>query len=447
VHLATIAQSNAPPSTNAFADLARTDEDSTADDGTPDSEFTDTELSEHGDSHTLLNELMQLADPLIDGPSHAGEPIVAAFNAHDRDMTLAITQFVDSINNPDSSGTPPATMDPMMLMLHTMQNTNQAILACLDTIDATIKLHHTALNDKADSSEITRLDQRLTEMTQSVRDDIAETLGAKVQSTSDAILDLGANLKHLTKKFDDSEQSVPPPKVTRVTPDPVAPAEGTTPIVIDVTDGQELTGRHHNTPAPMPSPLPNRKTVDPTGVLGTDIGYGPQSGPPVNPDSDGTYTCPTGHFGSGLGGPTLPITPTVRPTPRDSTAENAHAAHMAGPAGRPHRLALVDPYTPSRPPPRPPQITPPVHDHNYDDGTHGRPSSPGLGSPILSPRAHQERVRGVNRFDIELLAHPLYHSRMDGVRALTVEFLANCGYNMIPSDDVVGSLNEIITAH
>jgi hypothetical protein len=56
-------------------------------------------------------------------------------------------------------------------------------------------------------------------------------------------------------------------------------------------------------------------------------------------------------------------------------------------------------------------------------------------------------VRGVNRFDIELLAHPLYHGRLDGVRALTVEFLANCGYNMIPSDDVVGSLNEIITAH
>ncbi len=248
-------------------------------------------------------------------------------------------------------------------------------------------------------------------------------------------MDLRANLKHLTKKFEDSE------KVTRATPDPVAPAEGTTPIVIDVTDGQELTGRHHNTPAPVPSPLPNRKTVDPTGVLGTDIGYGPRSGPPVHPASDGTYTRPTGHFGSGLGGPTLPITPTVRPTPRDTTAENAHAAHMAGPVGCPHCLASMDP------PPRPPQITPPVHDHNYDDGTHGRPSSPGLGSPILSPRAHQERVRGVNRFDIELLAHPLYHGRMDGVRALTVEFLANCGYNMIPSYDVVGSLNEIITAH
>jgi hypothetical protein len=168
VHLATIAQSDAPPSTNAFADLARTDEDSTTDDRTPDAEFTDTELSEHGDSHTLLDELTQLADPLIDGPSHAGEPIVAAFNAHDRNMTLAITQFADSIDNLDSSGTPPATMDPMMLMLHTMQNTNQAILACLNRIDANIKSHNAALNDKANLSEIARLDQRLTEMTQSV---------------------------------------------------------------------------------------------------------------------------------------------------------------------------------------------------------------------------------------------------------------------------------------
>jgi hypothetical protein len=91
VHLATIAQSDTPPSTNAFADLARTDEDSTVDDGTPDAEFTDTELSEDGDSQPLLDELTQLANPLIDSPSHAGEPIIAAFNAHDRDMTLAIT--------------------------------------------------------------------------------------------------------------------------------------------------------------------------------------------------------------------------------------------------------------------------------------------------------------------------------------------------------------------
>ncbi len=108
---------------------------------------------------------------------------------------------------------------------------------------------------------------------------------------------------------------------------------------------------------------------------------------------------------------------------------------------------MANPYTPSRPPPRPPQITPPVLDPSYNDGTHGRPSLPGFSGPILSPWAHQDRVKGVNRFDIEALAHPLYHGRADGVRTLSEDFLANCGYNMIPSDNVVGSLNEIITAH
>jgi hypothetical protein len=181
VHLATIAQSVAPPSTNAFADLARNDEDSTADEGTPDANDNNTGLSaasdwEDGDSQPLLDELTQLVDPPIDGLSHTGEPIVAAFNAHDHATatTLAITQFVDSFDNPNSSRTPPAptplkpgapTMNPMILMLHTMQTT---ILARLNTINATMKLHQATINDKADSTEIARLDQRLTEMTQTV---------------------------------------------------------------------------------------------------------------------------------------------------------------------------------------------------------------------------------------------------------------------------------------
>jgi hypothetical protein len=46
-----------------------------------------------------------------------------------------------------------------------------------------------------------------------------------------------------------------------------------------------------------------------------------------------------------------------------------------------------------------------------------------------------------------VLVHPLYHGRADGVHTLTEAFLANCGYNMIPTDNVVGSLNDIITAH
>ena len=53
----------------------------------------------------------------------------------------------------------------------------------------------------------------------------------------------------------------------------------------------------------------------------------------------------------------------------------------------------------------------------------------------------------MNRFDLEALAHPLYHGYADGTRTLTFGFLENCGYNMLSSDDVVGSLNEIIALH
>ena len=36
---------------------------------------------------------------------------------------------------------------------------------------------------------------------------------------------------------------------------------------------------------------------------------------------------------------------------------------------------------------------------------------------------------------------------MHGVDPLTMGFLANCGFNMVSSDDVVGSLNDIVTVH
>jgi hypothetical protein len=169
-------------------------------------------------------------------------------------------------------------------------------------------------------------------------------------------------------------------------------------------------------------------------VLGKDIGYGPRIGMATTTTFEGPYTLPTGHFGSGLGGPSTPIQSVFRPARRDTTAENAHVAHMTGPAGCQQRLAMgppADPYTPSRPPPQPPQITPPLINPTYDDEMHGRPSSPGIGGPILLPRAHQDRTRGVNRFDIEALAHPLYHGKADGVPNLTEGFLANCGYNML----------------
>jgi hypothetical protein len=108
---------------------------------------------------------------------------------------------------------------------------------------------------------------------------------------------------------------------------------------------------------------------------------------------------------------------------------------------------VANPYTPSCPPSGPPQITPPVIAPTSDNGTHSRLSLPGFGGLIVSPWAHQDRTKGVNRFDIKALAHPLYHGRADGVHTLTEAFLANCNYNMIPTDNVVGSLNDIITTH
>ncbi len=250
------AQSVVPPSQNAFADLTRTDEDSTVEDGSPNSNDEDVGLSvacawEDGDSQPLLDEIT----------------LLAALASH------------------ESPRAP--TLDLIMVMLHMMQTTNQAVLARLDTIDDTNKSHRAALNDKADSLEIARLDQRLTEMTNNVRKDIAATFGAKIQSTLDVILDLRANLQHLMKKFNDSDLSwqrlapvtcSPPTTVMRPTPDPVDPADvPTTPIVIDVMNGPELPthGTHNDTTAPVQSTPPVCKTVDPTGVLGADIGYGP----------------------------------------------------------------------------------------------------------------------------------------------------------------------------
>jgi hypothetical protein len=73
--------------------------------------------------------------------------------------------------------------------------------------------------------------------------------------------------------------------------------------------------------------------------------------------------------------------------------------------------------------------------------------SPCTGGKNLTPREHQERIKGANRFNIEGLAHPLYHGKTHGINPLTMGFLANCGFNMVLLDDVVGSLNDIVTIH
>jgi hypothetical protein len=168
-------------------------------------------------------------------------------------------------------------------------------------------------------------------------------------------------------------------------------------------------------------------------------------------NSDDTYTLPTGHFGSGLGGPPTPICSEFRPACYDEQGKNAQAAHLAGPAGRQQHLALgtpSNPYTkPSRTPVWPPQITPPMNNMAYDTKSRKCPTSPCHGGPIFLPRAHQDCTKGINRFDIKSLAHPHYHGREDGVKTLTAGFLERCGYNMLSSDDIVRSFNEIIAAH
>ncbi len=62
---------------------------------------------------------------------------------------------------------------------------------------------------------------------------------------------------------------------------------------------------------PLASPAATKQVVDPSGYFRSSLGS-----PPVQAttwaivaiaDADGTYTLPTGHLGSGLGGPTTPI--------------------------------------------------------------------------------------------------------------------------------------------
>ena len=218
------------------------------------------------------------------------------------------------------------------------------------------------------------------------------------------------------------------------------------------------TPHAHATPDPAPpgvtAPTTPLRSMDPAGlVLPEDV-----------------YTLPSGHFGSGLGGPSTPSTRRVlhgsqrerddarndttdpQLPGRDTTAMNARAAHMAGPAGRftgptPTRLPPVNPYTPSRPTTVPAITPPPIDTHFNNDDHAAEHVATNNGGPILSPRAQADRTRGMNRFDLEALAHPLYHGYADGTRTLTFGFLENCGYNMLSSDDVVGSLNELIALH
>ena len=497
---ATVAPLATPPSQNTFVLFDAADEShalavgtvaagsvfDTAEDN--DVDPTEGTAREDGNSQPLLDLDAMLAHDTIT------DPIIDTLNAHDRVLTstiagvdeadraldLAITGVTTTLDDDDDDVTAATTMASlmptvphgnvtkaptlatMMLMLRTMLSQNQAILNRLDAMDDTSNRRHgrlrTAINSKADSTKIARLDHQLEVMVHTIRDDVSNTIGGQLTSAMTSIVDLKANLSHVTKThtahleclenmlvsqhtcldsysttYDDRfaalEQRLSPPTKTPHTT-VVDPGPDSANVADDVVDFVGTIPPPHAPHRPVHNNSPqatSRRSIDPTRVL---------------PDNS-TFTLPSGHFGSGLGGPTV----NIATTPRDEQGANAHVAHMAGPADAHFRAASS--ITPSRPVTRPPHITPPPYTPpTYAaDPTVVRPLSPCTGGKLLTPQEHQERTKGVNRFNIDGLPHPPYHGKTHGIDPLTMGFLANCGYNMVSSDDVVGSLNDIVTVH
>jgi hypothetical protein len=72
------------------------------------------------------------------------------------------------------------------------------------------------------------------------------------------------------------------------------------------------------------------EAMEPLDVLGASFVY---DTPAARGDSAGTYTLPTGHFGSGLGRPSAPICSKychAHSNDLNNTAANARAAHATG---------------------------------------------------------------------------------------------------------------------
>jgi hypothetical protein len=94
-----------------------------------------------------------------------------------------------------------------------------------------------------------------------------------------------------------------------------------------------------------------------------------------------------------------------------------------------------------------PSQTPRINTARDDDKCGPCPLLPCVGGPILLPCAQQECTKGVNWYDIKNLANPHYRGKESGVPTLTIGYLEQCGYNKLSLDNVVGSLNENISAH
>jgi hypothetical protein len=491
---ATIAHLMTTPSPNRFVGFVDLDEDSApADDINnglgPLAEIppNDATVRKDGGSQPLIDE-DDNAFPVATPPMGV-TMIVTALAKHDRIMTLAIAAVVlppppdgavppSNVTTSDISTTTPMLADMMLFLQHSnemMQQNHRTIITHLsaingpmDTANEDTRLICATLASKADSTEIARLDSRMEAMTPTValtvREELTATLGLQLAKLLNSIVDVKANVQHLTKKLMASvtqlaalEERTPTSTTEGPVSEPGITDNDARPnaeiIVLDVTGDVGCTNPPSSTPARAAQDLllpPTRRSRDPTGLLGTTFGYGHMATDNNPLDSDGTYTLPPGHLGSCLGGPTTPICAEFCPARHNEQAANAWVAHLTGPAGRHHHPAIsppTNPYTPSQPPPKPPQITPPPINTAYDAESRNCPSSPCLGGPVLLLRAHQDCTKTFNLFDIQSLAHPQYHRKDNGVPTLTAGFLANCGYNMLPLDNVVGSLNKITSAH
>jgi hypothetical protein len=113
------------------------------------------------------------------------------------------------------SRTTPTLANMMLFLQHSnemMQQNHRTVIARLsaidgrmDTADKETRLICTALAAKADSTEIARLDSRMEAMAAIValtmHDKLTATLGLQLANSLDSILDVKANVQHLTKKL------------------------------------------------------------------------------------------------------------------------------------------------------------------------------------------------------------------------------------------------------
>ena len=236
-----MAPSATPPSQNTFALLDAADEShalaagtvaaGTVFDTAEDNDVNHMEgtAREDGDSQPLLDlDAILALDAITD-------PIIDTLNAHDRVLTstiagvakanralnLAITGVATTLDDDDDDVTDDTptmvllmptvphgdvteapTMATMMLVLQRMQSQNQAILNRLVAMDDTSKKRHVrlrvAITSKADSTEIAHLDHQLEVMEHTIRDNIDNTIGGQLTSATKTIVDIKANLSHVT---------------------------------------------------------------------------------------------------------------------------------------------------------------------------------------------------------------------------------------------------------